>query len=76
MAVGGERFPPGNRRRGELGLRFNSAVLVDREGGTALRYDKAHIVPLGEFFPARPLLQGAYCFGGKERSLNSGSKVS
>jgi apolipoprotein N-acyltransferase len=41
-------------------LRYNSAVLLNRVGEPLGRYDKTHVVPVGEFFPFRPLLQTIY----------------
>jgi apolipoprotein N-acyltransferase len=35
------------------GREWNSAVLVDREGRVSGRYDKTHLVPVGEYFPLR-----------------------
>ncbi len=37
-------------------LRYNSAVLIDREGRLAGRYDKIHRVPFGEYVPLREAL--------------------
>jgi apolipoprotein N-acyltransferase len=34
----------------------NSVWLLNREGDLLARYDKAHLVPYGEYLPARPLL--------------------
>lgn len=41
----------GRRKR-----RYNSAVLIDRQGKAAGRYDKIHRVPFGEFVPFREWL--------------------
>ncbi|MFM7151389.1 MAG: apolipoprotein N-acyltransferase, partial [Gemmataceae bacterium] len=35
---------------------FNSAILLDREGDWAGRYDKIHRVPFGEYIPLRSML--------------------
>lgn len=35
------------------GREWNSAVAVDREGRVSGRYDKTHLVPVGEYFPFR-----------------------
>jgi apolipoprotein N-acyltransferase len=40
----------------ERPLRYNSAVLIDREGRLAGRYDKIHRVPFGEYVPLRETL--------------------
>ena len=34
----------------------NSVFALDAEGDVAFRYDKAHLVPYGEYLPMRPLL--------------------
>ncbi len=57
----------------DSGQRFNSAVLIDKEGMPSGRYDKVHIVPLGEFFPARPLLHSIYLlYGAPESDFSAG----
>ncbi|MDD4939005.1 MAG: apolipoprotein N-acyltransferase [Candidatus Omnitrophica bacterium] len=38
------------------GLYYNSALLVSRDGETAERYDKLHLVPFGEYIPLRAQL--------------------
>ena len=35
---------------------YNSAYLLDADGGVAGRYDKVHLVPFGEYVPLRRLL--------------------
>ena len=37
---------------------FDSAYVYDAEGARLDRYDKAHLVPFGEYLPLRPLLGG------------------
>jgi apolipoprotein N-acyltransferase len=39
---------------------FNTAVLIDRSGNVADRYDKRRLVPIGEFFPLRGPLASFY----------------
>jgi apolipoprotein N-acyltransferase len=41
---------------GKNEIRTNSAVLIDREGEEAGRYDKIHLVPFGEYVPLVRLL--------------------
>jgi apolipoprotein N-acyltransferase len=41
---------------GRLEQLFNSLVAVDRQGESLGRYDKAHLVPFGEYMPLRGLL--------------------
>ena len=43
-------------RRGEMVSATNSVFAIDRSARILGRYDKAHLVPYGEYLPARPLL--------------------
>jgi len=53
---------------------WNSAVLYDRAGGLAGRYDKQQIVPIGEFFPLRGVLGKIYeQYGVPAKDLSSGT---
>jgi apolipoprotein N-acyltransferase len=36
---------------------YNSALAIDSSGRIEARYDKAHLVPYGEYLPMRPLLE-------------------
>jgi apolipoprotein N-acyltransferase len=42
---------------GDLEALHNSVFAIDSEAKVAWRYDKAHLVPFGEYLPARPFLQ-------------------
>lgn len=44
-------------RRGQVGSAGNSVFSVLPDGRLGGRYDKAHLVPYGEYLPMRPLLQ-------------------
>jgi apolipoprotein N-acyltransferase len=43
-------------RRGEMASATNSIFAIDWSARILGRYDKAHLVPYGEYLPARPLL--------------------
>jgi apolipoprotein N-acyltransferase len=54
---------------------YNSAVLVKRDGKFGGRYDKAILVPVGEFFPLRGLLGPIYArYGVPDDDLAPGSR--
>ena len=61
LVTGGTRVEYARRRSGagieEIGVAAtNSAFVVDAKGTIRGRYDKAHLVPYGEYLPMRPLL--------------------
>lgn len=54
---------------------YNSAFLVNRDGAVAERYDKAQLVPAGEFFPLRTFLAPAYAaYGAPKRDFAWGDR--
>ena len=61
LIAGGTRVEYARRRSGagieEIGVAAtNSAFVLDANGAIRGRYDKAHLVPYGEYLPMRPLL--------------------
>jgi apolipoprotein N-acyltransferase len=61
LVTGGTRIEYARRRTGagieEIGVAAtNSAFVIDAKGAVRARYDKAHLVPYGEYLPMRPLL--------------------
>ncbi len=44
------------RPGGEFPALYDSAYLIGGDGASTHRYDKAHLVPFGEYLPLRPLL--------------------
>jgi len=55
-AVGIERAPAD----GSVSDWYDSAFLVEPDGGWAGRYDKSHLVPFGEYVPLRSALGGLF----------------
>ena len=43
-------------RKGDLAAATNSLFVMNARGDLSARYDKAHLVPYGEYLPMRPLL--------------------
>jgi apolipoprotein N-acyltransferase len=56
----GTPFFIGTRHTEPDGEVFTSAALIGRDGTPRGRYDKVHVVPVGEWFPFRPLLAAIY----------------
>jgi apolipoprotein N-acyltransferase len=61
LVTGGTRIEYARRQSGagieELAVAAtNSAFVLDAKGKVGARYDKAHLVPYGEYLPMRPLL--------------------
>lgn len=54
LLFGGEALVRGPD--GAITAATNSLFVLDSQGGLHGRYDKAHLVPLGEYVPLRPLL--------------------
>ena len=70
-------------RNGKVAGEANSVFAIDQAGTVIGRYDKAHLVPYGEYLPMRPLLtamglsqlapgQGDTYFGPGPRSIDLG----
>lgn len=55
LAGGGAYLLLGGDYRNSTGM-YNSAYLLDPDGGGVQRYDKAHLVPFGEYAPLRNVL--------------------
>jgi apolipoprotein N-acyltransferase len=56
LAAGGAPLATGVARADEEGRYFNSLAVTDGTGRVAALYDKAHLVPFGEYMPFRETL--------------------
>lgn len=55
LLAGVDQFAYDNE--GTIARAYNSMIAIDAHGQSVGRYDKVHLVPFGEYLPARPVLQ-------------------
>ena len=58
---------------GQVTAYYNSALVIDNEGGLVGRYDKIHLVPFGEYIPFAQYLTFAHKLTGRVSSFSRGT---